>query len=253
MLITELIELGLTEEEAKVYLATLELGGSYVSLIAKKAGVNRVGCYHTLAKLEKKGIITCFSHNNIKYFTVESPRLLVNKQQEMLNKAKLLLPELLTLTSSSSYKPKIHYFEGIDGIKHILEDAINQKDEIIGYTNLENLPKIIPHKYLQDYARRKISQKIKTRMLSPLSDSGRKYLKTFYPPDFDRNLVEIMFVNPKEFFFEYEINIYENKVAILSLSAEEPIGLIIESPIYAKTQKGIFNLAWLGATSFIAK
>ena len=41
MLERELQEIGLNEKEAKVYLATLELGQSVVQDIAKKAGVNR--------------------------------------------------------------------------------------------------------------------------------------------------------------------------------------------------------------------
>ncbi|MBU1935311.1 hypothetical protein KKF04_04605, partial [Patescibacteria group bacterium] len=61
------------------------------------------------------------------------------------------------------------------------------------------------------------------------------------------------FINPKEFMFEYEINIYGDKVSIVSLNPNELMGMIIESPIYAKTQRAIFNLAWLGATSFIAR
>ena len=46
--------------------------------------------------------------------------------------------------------------------------------------------------------------------------------------------------------------IYENKVAVISLNPEELIGMIFESPVYARSQKAIFNLAWLGASSFIA-
>ena len=73
MLVSDLEQLGLSEEEAKVYLAVLELGGSYVSAIAKKAGIHRVSCYHTLDNLKKKGVISSFTKDNIKYFSVDSP------------------------------------------------------------------------------------------------------------------------------------------------------------------------------------
>jgi hypothetical protein len=90
-------------------------------------------------------------------------------------------------------------------------------------------------------------------MLSPHLPEALTYLQTYYPRGFDPNLVEILFVNPGEFPFEYEITIYGDKVAVLSLNPEERMGLIIESPVYAKTQRAIFQLAWLGATSFVAK
>lgn len=253
MLITDLIDLGLSPQEAKVYLALVELGSSYVSLIAKKSKINRVGCYHTLNKLVKRGLINSFEKENIKFFSAENPKNIVNKQTELLKKAEKILPELLSLKSSSQYSPKIKYYEGINGIKNIFEDTLLTKDELLGYTNLEDLPKVIPEDFLKDYAKRKTTLRIKTRMLSPISTHGLKYLKTYYPKNFDDNLVEILFVNRKQFMFEYEINIYGDKVAIVSLNPNELIGLIIESPIYAKTQRAIFNLAWLGATSFVAK
>ncbi len=253
MLISDLEELGLTPEESQVYLAVLELGGTYVSAIAKKAKVNRVGCYHTLGNLVKKGLVSSFSKNKVRYFAVESPQILVNQMEDKLARAKMILPELLSLTSTMAYKPKIQYYEGLQGIKNLLEDTLDAKGEIVGYTNLEELPKIIPEDYLRDFAKRKIGKSIRTRMLSPLTPTALDYLKRFYPSDYDLSLTEILFINPDEYPFEYEISIYDNFVSLISLSKEELVGLIMESPLYAKTQHSIFNLAWLGATSFVAR
>ncbi|OIP81686.1 hypothetical protein COW94_00610 [Candidatus Peregrinibacteria bacterium CG22_combo_CG10-13_8_21_14_all_44_10] len=250
---SDLEDLGLTEEESKVYLALLELGNSYVSAIAKKASVHRVSCYHTLDNLVRKGIVSSFTKNKIKFFAIESPRILVNKLEEKYSKAKKLLPELLSITNSLVYKPKIQYYEGLPGIKNIFEETLGADKEMLGYTNLAALPGIITREYLRDYAARKIKKGIKTRMLSPVSDKAMTYLDHYYPKGFDRNLVEIFFVNPKEFMFEYEINIFGDRVSIVSLNPDELMGMIIESPIYAKTQRAVFNLAWLGATSFVAR
>ena len=253
MLISDLEQLGLSEEEARVYLSVLELGGSYVSAIAKKAKVHRVSCYHTLDNLVRKGVISTFTKNNIKYFSVDSPQILVNQMEERFLKAQKILPELLSITNSLAYKPKIQYYEGLQGIKNVFDDTLNAEDEVLGYTNLAKLPSVIPKEYLKDYTQNKIEKGLKTRMLSPLSKDALHYTKRYYPKKFDRNLVEIFFVNPEEFMFEYETNIYGNKVSMISLNPDELIGMIIESPVYAKTQRSVFNLAWLGATSFVAR
>ena len=173
--------------------------------------------------------------------------------EERFNKAQKLLPELLSITNSLAYKPKIQYYEGIQGIKNIFEDTLIAKTDMLGYTNLAELPKVIPQDFLRDYAERKIKKEIKTRMLSPITKDSLSYLKNYYPKNYDMNLTEILFINPQEFMFEYEINIYENKVSLVSLNPEELMGMIIESPVYAKTQRAIFSLAWLGATSFVAR
>lgn len=253
MILSELETLGFTEEEARVYLTTLELGGSYVSTIAKKANVHRVNCYHILDKLIKKGVVTSFTKNKIKYFTVENPQVIVNQIESKLEKAQSLLPQLLSITNNLAYKPKIKYYEGIAGVKNIFEETLSAKQELLGYTNLEELPQVLPEDYLRDYAKRKIKKGIKSRMLSPLSKEGLKYLKKYYPKNDGLDLTEILFINPEEYLFEYEINIYGDRVSIVSLNPKELIGLTIESPVYAKTQRAIFNLAWLGATSFVAR
>lgn len=253
MIESKLMDLGLTEDEAKVYIALLELGGSYVSVVAKKAGIHRVNCYKILDDLVEKGLVNSFVKNQVKHYAVETPRILVQKQEEKLDFAKRLLPELFSITNSLAYKPKIQYYEGREGIKNIFEDTLTAQGELLGYTNLKDVPQIVTEDYLKNYARRKIEKGIKTRMLSPFSKDGLGYLKKHYPKDFDPNLVEIFFINQAEFPFEYEINIYGNKVAIISLNPTELMGMIIESPLYAKTQRAIFNLAWLGATSFVAK
>jgi HTH-type transcriptional regulator, sugar sensing transcriptional regulator len=253
MLSTQLEELGLSKVEAKVYLTVLELGASFVSAISKRSGVPRVNCYYALGSMVGKGIMSCFTQNNLKYYSVESPKILINKQEEKLQKVKKLLPELLSITNALAYKPKIQYYEGIEGIKNIFEDTLTSSGELLGYTNLKELPKVVSPEFLKNYAERKINKKIKTRMLSPTSDEAKNYLENNYPKNFNKDLVEIFFVHPKEYIFDYEITIYNDKTSLVSLNPSELMGIIIESSLYAKTQRSVFNLAWLGATSFVVR
>ena len=252
-MIQQLQELGFKPQEAKVYLTLLELGSTYVSLIASKSGINRVNCYAILDKLVARGLVSSYKHNGIKYYCIDSPKLIVNKQQEALNKAEQLLPQLLSITNTLVHKPKIQYYEGIEGVKNIFQDTLTCTDEILGYTNLEQVAEMLPTDYLKSYVNQKIQKRIKSRMLSPTSDKALEFIDIYYPDDYPKELVEVLFVNQKQFFFEYEINIFENKVSIVSLNPNEVVGFIIESQVYARTQKAIFNLAWLGATNFVAQ
>ena len=52
MIITELEKTGLTENEAKVYLAALELGETTVIRLAKKAGIKRPTTYLVVDSLK---------------------------------------------------------------------------------------------------------------------------------------------------------------------------------------------------------
>ncbi len=251
-MISTLTKLGLSEEESKVYIALLELGTGVASTVAKQAKIPRVNCYHHLENLITKGLVSSYEQNAVKHFTAESPETLVEQQKEKLGVAEGLIPQLLSLSHALAYKPKIRFVEGIEGIKALYNEVAQTKDELVGYTDLKHFAKLFPD-FMKEYCARKVKNRVKMRMISPSSPEALSFAKDFYPKKFDQSLLEIFFVNPKEFPFENDIVIYENKVAIVSLNPKELIGVVIESPVYAKTEKAIFGLAWLGATAFVAK
>lgn len=252
-MLQELINLGLNKEEAQVYISILELGGSYASNIAKKAGINRATCYHILNNLKEKGLINSHTKGKILWFNAEDPNRIIQMQKEKLEKAKNLIPQLLSISNTLTFKPKIRFYEGFEGTKTIFEEILQTKEkEILGYTNIEKLPELYKD-FFRKYCYAKVKKKIKTRYLAPATEVGIDFIDQFYPKNYDKNLLEILLVNKDEFYFENEIAIYENKVSVLSLNPDELIGLVIESPTFAKSMKSIFNLAWLGATAFIAK
>jgi sugar-specific transcriptional regulator TrmB len=252
MLENELEHLGLGPEEAKVYLSVLELGGGYASTLAKQAGVPRVNCYYLLDGLKKKGLVTSNLRGKAKFFVAEPPQVLANQIEEQFKRAQELVPQLAMLGSRHGFKPSIRSYEGMSGIKAIFEQTLEAESELVGYTNLEALGELLPD-YLPDYSARLVKKNIKVRWLSPSTEMARAFIQHFYPDDFPEELVEVLFVNPQEFAFENQIAIYGNKVAIISLNPEELMGVIIESPVYARTERRVFNLSWLGATAFVAQ
>lgn len=244
----DLITLGLSEDEAKVYVALLELGGAYVSAIAKKADVHRVVCYKILDELIDKGLAREFSRNNVKHFLAEDPRILVRRQQQNVQRAEKILPALLSLTHALAYKPKVQYYEGIEGLRSVLEETLNAEGEIIGYTDFGALPNVLPEHELIHYANQKMDKGIRTRFLSPHSNRGLRHLGLCYPQGFHSHLIEVLFVDPADAAFEYQITLYNDRVAILSLNPSELLGIIMESPVYTRTERAIFELAWRGAS-----
>jgi sugar-specific transcriptional regulator TrmB len=243
--------LGLSETEGKIYLALLELGGAHVSTVARHANLPRVNCYHTLENLMQKGLVTSITKDKIRFYSAEPPQTIVNMLEEKTHYTKKILPELLSITNALAFKPKIKYFEGFNGVKSILEDTLTAKKELLGYSNLKSASELFGD-YIKTYAGEKMERNIKTRIICPSSEESFAYMKKYYPKNFPPELLEILFVNPKEFWFEHEITIYDNKVAVISLNKDELVGMIFESPVYARSQTAIFNLAWLGASSFVA-
>jgi sugar-specific transcriptional regulator TrmB len=251
-MLAELLKVGLSNEEAKVYLACLEINGGPVSTIAKKAGIQRVSCYHTLENLRDKQLVSQVMKNGIKYFTPEPPEQLEKLALEKLNTVKGLLPELKSLSSSLAFKPRIRFYEGRDGVERVFSESLSARGEILGYTNLQSVLDFFP-KFFERYTHEKLRRRIKTRYLSPTTVESVHVMDPYLPKDYDPNLIEILLVNKDQFPFENEILIYGNIVGIVSLNPDELLGLIVESPTFARTMKAVFDLAWLGATAFVAR
>ncbi|MCL5407433.1 MAG: helix-turn-helix domain-containing protein, partial [Patescibacteria group bacterium] len=117
-------KLGLSEKEAKVYLATLELAQDTVQNIAKKAGVNRPTTYFILKKLMQLGLISTLEKGKKTLFIAENPKELENLLDERVRdiergrkELKDNMNQLLAIYNIKQGKPIVKYFEGLDGLE----------------------------------------------------------------------------------------------------------------------------------------
>jgi sugar-specific transcriptional regulator TrmB len=247
-----LTQFGLEGKRATVYLALLQLGKVPVQHIAKTAGVKRTTAYSILKLLEEDGLVVRAVFGKKTIFVAEDPEKL---QSTLRNKEKLLekmLPELRLLYNLIPAKPRVQFYEGLEGIKTVFEDTLFEKPkEILAFSSLDDLTQLLPD-YIRQYAVRKAESKIPLRGIVMDTSGARRYATTHYK---NKNAApevvpQIRFVPKDKFVFKNEINIYGNKVAIISLKEEELLGIIIESAVVADTWRAIFELAWDGAGKY---
>lgn len=246
--------IGLTEKDANVYLACLELGTQPASVIARKAGLKRPTTYLILEGLLKKGLVSEYTGSNVKYFTAVSPEYLLNyierQRRELTGHQKELekyLPQFQALTNPYSISPKVKFFEGIEGIERVMGDTLTSTEPLRCYSTMDAwFSRPDTGNYILWYGKQRVHEKkIPLRSINPDTPVARKYLEADYP---DVNVSPTMSHFrwlPKDIqVFSNEINIYENKVAIACLGKNELLGIIIESEGIANTQKSIFEVAW---------
>src|SRR3990167_4039585 len=106
--IEQLKKFGLSEKEAKVYLACLNLGDSLASDISLKSNLPRTLVYDLLERLIDLGLISYVVKNNKKYFRAADPKELIRilkEKQEAINK---VMPQLEKLQKLKGIKrPKV--------------------------------------------------------------------------------------------------------------------------------------------------
>jgi HTH-type transcriptional regulator, sugar sensing transcriptional regulator len=239
MLSKELEKIGLNQNEAKVYLAALELNESTIQQISKKSGVIRTTVYGVVMQLKERGLISSLTRNKKTLYIAESPTKLKDDLKEKEYFLEKILPELLSVTNALDKKPKIRFFEGIGGLKDIYLDTLNYPDqELLAWIAEEHI-EYFDKEFLYDYyIPERVKRKIWVRAIAP----DNPLMARFKEED-EKSLRKTRFVSEESFPFDVEINLYgKNRIGIVAF--EEKIGLIIESQKIYTTLKSIFEMNW---------
>lgn len=252
MLNTILQKIGLSEKDAEVYLACLELGTQPASVIARKAGLKRPTTYLILEGLVKRGLVSEYTGSNVKYFTAVSPEYLLNyveKQRRELSshqrELEEYLPQLQSLTNPYALSPKVRFYEGMSGIERVMNDTFTSKEILRCYSTMDAwFLRQDTKEYITWYSHQRVFKKIPIHSINTDTPTSRKYIEADYPAEVDPQLSHFRWL-PKDIqIFSNEINIYDNKMAIACLGKNELLGILIESESIASTQKSIFEVAW---------
>ena len=240
MLNKDLEQLGLSDKEAKLYLAVLELGEANIQQIALKSGVKRTTAYDVITSLKEKRLLTEITKNKKALFSAEDPRKLEGQLDEKKETLKKILPELLSITNLLDKKPTIKFYEGNEGIKEVYKDTLSYPDqELQAWVTAEAMTEFDVDWLENYYVKKRLEKKIWVRVIAP---DAEDIVKNYKSTD-EKSLRRTKLVSAEEFPFEVEINLYgKNRIAIMSFA--EKIGLIIESPKMHRTLKSIFELNW---------
>lgn len=240
--VESLSELGLKDQEAKVYLALLKLGQARVGQIADESAVQRTFIYDILKDLQEIGLASSVEIRGRKRFSAVSLDQFKKMQENKLEKFEKLLPEIRGLVSAIGDRPKVQFFEGKEGVTAAQADTLNLPDgsEFLSYATGEGLYDQDPEMAMA-YIKSRVKKKITVRAIAPDSPATRKF-----SDNDEKHLRTTRLVSADKFPFANEIDVYGNKVMLMSLTGEL-IAVIIESESTAKTMRAIFELAWLGA------
>jgi HTH-type transcriptional regulator, sugar sensing transcriptional regulator len=239
MLYNQLQDAGLNETEAKIYLASLELGETSVSRIARKAGIKRTTVYLSLENLMERGLISAIKKEGKTNYFAEDPRNLERIMEERKERISKLVPELLAFTSLIDKKPQIRYFEGMEGIKEVIKDTLNYPNqEICTFFSESYLPDLGEEFFAEYYRPERLKRKISNRAILPDNEAMRALAK-----EDEKTLRHSKFISADLFKVKFEMMIYgDNKINIVSF--KEKFALILESVEIYDSFKSIFETLW---------
>jgi sugar-specific transcriptional regulator TrmB len=142
-----LVELGLSQNEAKLYLLLVKSGRMKANELALKSGLQRRTVYDTLAQLENKGLAGKADVEGVQTFSPSPPSSLLSLLDEKRDAVEKILPSLSKpFEAEENTGASVLY--GVAGIKTVLEDILQLRaDYCVCYGQLQifdSLPKFFP-------------------------------------------------------------------------------------------------------------
>jgi len=243
----ELIKLGLSEKEASVYLAALELGPHPVQDIARRAGVNRATTYVMIEVLMQRGLMTSLERGKKRFFSAEPPDRLLSivrvkerELQEQEREFNQVLPELRSILAASGERPRVRFFEGPEGLRAIREEilAANAK-EMWTALDVNDATQVLSPEENAAFDRRLREKGIQGCQL---------YVGSRSADDLHRAHPHWQFrsIPADRCPITGEITVFGGKIFAFTVHGKL-IGAVIESEELANTLRSVFMLAWEGA------
>ncbi len=236
----DLQKIGLSEKEAKVYLAGLELGPSTAQTIAAKASVNRPTTYIMIESLIKRGLMSSFQKGKKRFFVSGKPTQLlylldakrkeIDEQETFIN---TFLHKLTSVGDENSQPPQVVLYEGVEAVKVLQDELLQNSNEVLEIVPFDEVRKFIPPIFSGDI-RESFSKKFHIKSI---------YTRAEGPLNVSKPNVEYKYLPPDKFPIKAEIIIFGNKVVIATFTSK-PEYIHISSENIASTMKMIFEILW---------
>jgi sugar-specific transcriptional regulator TrmB len=242
-LVKELIEIGLTEKEARVYLAALELGSATAQQIAAKATVERPSTYLAIEALKKKGLVSDTKSGKKIIFKAGDPKLLNYyiecEKRKVLNRGKKVSEIIKSLQTNKGSDEEVHVgmLKGYEGLSAhqdlvIYSDDIDQICEVV---NLDRSSATIPPELVgESDIRREITARHKVFSIKQTETS-----KTT-----SNSLVNEKLISKKCGEIDASLHVHGDNSVFTVNNDKEPTVVVIESKAIASTLKALFFSAW---------
>ncbi len=233
----ELKTLGLNQKEASIFLASLELGPSTISDIARRADIKRTTVYNLIDPLLQKNLLSKIPQKKRILYRAEPPRRILTQLEERRRKFEHLLPQLESLYQSQGTKPRVQFHEGKEGLIKAYNEIFTTARKIYSIASMKDIYSVADHSVMVNFFDLLRSNGGKIYDLLDNSDESKEYASADY-----RKGAGPLKILPDDFDLAVDMMIYKDTVAFFSLKSL--IAVIIKDAAIAKSQLQYFKFIW---------
>lgn len=228
-------ELGLTDNETRIYLLLLSQGIRNPSEISKALGLHRGYVYDALQRMQEKEVVSSLLVNNKQHFQATSPERIVSLLKMRMEHFQSIVPALIGMVTLEKEDTTVELHRGKRVYRVLLNDMIaslpkNDEAYLIGIDE-EVLLKEVEPLYLKRYLAFIKTKNIREKIIIK---KGAKQLSHNYLVY--RTLDE-------QYLGKTSQIVYANKVALFILGTPYYL-IIITNKAVAETYKRQFHLLW---------
>jgi sugar-specific transcriptional regulator TrmB len=231
-----LINLGLSEPEASVYIGLLELGGATAGVASKHLNINRTTLYGILDSLVNKGFAQVYYRKTRHYYYAQKPQRVISLVEEKLHDFTQLAPFLESLSKKQFKTTGLQFIQTKQELKQFylgkLREIAGKEYWIIGTE--AGWSRVDPA-FLKRIHQLLASSKIKTKIIFA-ADTPR--LQTIQPD----KMRQTRYL-PKGYSFQSTIDIFPDSIFIATPHLEA-LGVVIAIPAMIDVFRVIFKLLW---------
>ena len=132
---------GLSKNEANLYILLFKIGTQSASILARKLDIPRTTAGFYCESLYKKGLLSKSKKANMFLYSISSSDALIlfleNQKKieilrlnEQIKNAQDILPELQSFEGTSPTRPKVTFYEGVEGLRTVYNDTLTSSETL---------------------------------------------------------------------------------------------------------------------------
>lgn len=229
-------ELGLSDEEVSIYLSLLRSGGSIASAVAKDVGIKRTTVYAILKGLVQKGFVTMYYRKNKQLFYAEKPARVAQYFEKKLDAFTAIIPTLEALDKKQAQAFGLRFIETMGELKHFYQDVLQEyKGKQYCAVGSATAWQGLEPEFFVQYRKDRAAANIKTKIL--ITEESKSASPN------DATLLREVKLLPKKYAFKSTIDIFKDKVLIVSPELSS-LAVVIAIPAMVDVFQGMFDMIW---------
>lgn len=236
-------EIGLSDNEAEVYVALASLDEATAYKIAQECDVKKPTVYVTLEDLRKKGLVLKVPHAKKQVFVAKDLEEYIAQQEADLKRARSALPLLRTM--SAAPHSRVLFFSGLRGLAEAMDyklDSMRGKTFLSFYEDLTGSDVKKVSDLYSKWDEKALAMGISFEVVMGRTYSDRHYYKDLVALSRTSDQVRIKYLEKYEYPPNVSVEIADDFVRITNDKALQ--STIIDDKQAANAMRQIFKIVW---------